>query len=141
MLSHTISQIAKRFVTGGLEAALGRKEQVNRHKKIDGRMEDVLDVSQRPYDPLRPVVCLDETNRQLIKKWSIPPKPGSPEREDYEYHRCGVPDLFIAFEPLACKRVVKLTDTRTAMDFAHFLRELVDLHYNHCEEIVLVMDN
>ena len=72
-------------------------------------MGDVLDVYQRPYDPLRPVVCLDETNRQLIEKRSIPSKPGSPEREDYEYRRCGVADLFVAFEPLACKRVVKLT--------------------------------
>ena len=104
-------------------------------------MEDVLDVYQRPYDPLRPVVCLDETNRQLIEKRSIPPKPGNPEREDYEYRRCGVVDLFVAFEPLACKRVVKLTDTRTAVDFAHFLRELIEVHYSHCEKIVLVMDN
>jgi len=104
-------------------------------------MEDVLDVYQRPYDSLRPVVCLDETNRQLIEKRSIPPKPGSSEREDYEYRRCGVADLFVAFEPLACKRVVKLTDIRTALDFAHFLRELVQPHYNHCEKIVLVMDN
>ena len=104
-------------------------------------MEGVLDVYQRPYDPLRPVVCLDETNRQLIEKRRIPPKPGSPGREDYEYRRCGVADLFVAFEPLASKRVVKLTDTRTAVDSAHFLRELVEVHYSHCEKIVLVMDN
>ena len=104
-------------------------------------MEDVLDLYQRPYDPLCPVVCLDETNRQLIEKRSIPAKSGQPKREDYEYHRCGVVDLFVAFEPLACKRVVKLTNTRTAVDFAHFLRELVDVHYSHCEKIVLVMDN
>ena len=104
-------------------------------------MEDVLDVYQRPYDPLRPVVCLDETNRQLIEKRRIPPKPGSPGQEDYEYRRCGVVDLFVAFEPLASKSVVKLTDTRTALDFAHFLRELVEVHYSHCEKIVLVMDN
>ena len=104
-------------------------------------MEGVLDVYQRPYDPLRPVVCLDETNRQLIEKRRIPPKPGSPGQEDYEYRRCGVVDLFVAFEPLASKRVVKLTDTRTAVDFAHFLRELVEVHYSHCEKIVLVMDN
>ncbi len=104
-------------------------------------MEDVLDVYQRPYDPLRPVVCLDETNRQLIEKRRIPPKPGSPGREDYEYRRCGVVDLFVAFEPPASKSVVKLTDTRTAVDFAHFLRELVEVHYSHCEKIVLVMDN
>ena len=68
-------------------------------------MEDVLDVYQRPYDPLRPVVCLDETNRQFIEKRRIPPKPGISEREDYEYRCCGVVDLFVAFEPLACKRV------------------------------------
>lgn len=104
-------------------------------------MEDVLDVYQRPYDPLRPVVCLDETNRQLIEKRSIPAKPGTPEREDYEYRRCGVVDLFVAFEPLACKSVVKLTNTRTALDFAYFLRELVEVHYSHCEKVVLVMDN
>lgn len=104
-------------------------------------MEDVLDVYQRPYDPLRPVVCLDETNRQLIEKRRVPLKPGSPEREDYEYRRCGVVDLFVAFEPLACKRVVKLTNTRTAVDFACFLRELVEVHYSRCEKIVLVMDN
>lgn len=104
-------------------------------------MEDVLDVYQRPYDPLCPVICLDETNRQLIDKQRIPVKPGSPEREDYEYRRCGVVDLFVAFEPLACKRVIKLTSIRTAVDFAYFLRELVDVHYSHCEKIVLVMDN
>lgn len=104
-------------------------------------MEDVLDVYQRPYDPLRPVVCLDETNRQLIEKRCIPEKPGTAQREDYEYRRCGVVDLFVAFEPLACKRVVKLTNTRTAVDFACFLRELVEVHYHHCEKIVLVMDN
>lgn len=100
-----------------------------------------MDVYQRPYDPLCPVVCLDETNRQLIEKRSIPLKPGSPEREDYEYRRCGVVDLFVAFEPLACKRVVKLSNTRTAVDFAYFLQDLVDIHYSHCEKIVLVMDN
>ena len=94
------------------------------------RMEDVLDVYQRPYDPLRPVVWLDETNRQFIEKRSIPPKPGNPEREDYEYRRCGVAGLFVAFEPLACKRMVKLTDTRTAVEFAHFLRELIEVHYS-----------
>ncbi len=97
-------------------------------------MEDVLDVYQRPYDPLRPVVCLDETNRQLIEKRRIPPKPGSPGREDYEYRRCGVADLFAAFEPLACKGGVKLTHTRTAVDFAHFLRKLVDIHDSRCEK-------
>lgn len=104
-------------------------------------MEDVLDVYERPYDPLCPVVCLDETNRQLIEQRSLPAEPGHPERVDYEYRRHGVVDLFVAFEPLACKRVVKVTKSRTAVDFAHFLRELVDKHYSHCEKVVLVMDN
>lgn len=67
-------------------------------------MEDVLDVYERPYDPLCPVVCLDETNRQLIEQRSLPMEPGQPERVDYEYRRHGVVDLFVAFEPLACKR-------------------------------------
>lgn len=104
-------------------------------------MEDVLDVYQRPYDPLCPVVCLDETNRQLVEKHRVPAKPGTPAKEDHEYRRCGVADLFVAFEPLACKRVIQVTNTRTAVDFAHFLRELVDIHYSHCEKLVLVMDD
>lgn len=80
-------------------------------------------------------------NRPLIGKQSISSKPRSPEREDCKYCRCGVADLFIAFEPLVCRKVVKLTDTRTAVDFAHFLRESAEVHYNHCEKIALVMDN
>lgn len=104
-------------------------------------MEDVLETYSRPYDPLRPVVCLDETNRQLIEERQIPAVPGSPERIDYEYRRCGVADLFVAFEPLAAKRVVKVTERRTAIDFAQFLKELADVHYAHVETIVLVMDN
>lgn len=104
-------------------------------------MEDVLEVYKRPYDPLCPVVCLDETNRQLIEHRSISAKPGSPELVDYEYRRCGVADLFMAFEPLAAKRVVKVTENRKATDFAEFIRELVDVHYTHVEKLVLVMDN
>ena len=75
-------------------------------------MEDVLDVYQRPYDPLRPMVCLDETNRQLIEERRIPPKPGSPGREDYAYRRCGVVDLFVAFEPLASSKADRYQDSR-----------------------------
>lgn len=104
-------------------------------------MEDVLDVYKRPYDPLCPVICVDETNRQLIEERSMPAKPGSTELVDYEYRRCGVADLFVAFEPLAAKRVVKVTENRKAVDFAEFLRELADVHYSHAEKIVLVMDN
>lgn len=104
-------------------------------------MEDVLDVYQQPYDPLRPVVCLDETNRQFIEETRIPGKPGKPELVDYEYRRWGVADLFMAFEPLAAKRVVKVTGSRKREDFAEFVRELCDIHYAHAEKIVLVMDN
>ena len=104
-------------------------------------MEDVLGTYKRPYDPLCPVICLDETNRQLIEERSIPAKPGSPELVDYEYRRCGVADLFVAFEPLAAKRVVKVTESRKAVDFAEFVRELTDVHYPHAEKVVLVMDN
>ena len=176
-------------MTGGSDVALGRREQVNRRKKIDGRvkahmiaiaclevpegrerwtlqliavelvrlghcrqhlghsghenteknklkpwqkkewcipkpgvefvarMEDVLDLYHRPYNPLCPVIFLDETNQQLIEKRSIPAKSGQPEWEDYEYRRCGVVDLFVAFEPLVCKRMIKLTKTRTAVNF------------------------
>lgn len=104
-------------------------------------MEDVLDVYQRPYDPLNPVVCLDETNRQLIEEKTIPAIPGSPELVDYEYRRCGVADLFIAFEPLGAKRVIKVTEKRRAIDFAGFIRDLVDVHYAHAEKVVMVMDN
>jgi hypothetical protein len=104
-------------------------------------MEEVLDVYERPYDPIYPVVCFDETNRQLIEERSIPAKPGNPELVDYEYRRWGVANLFVAFEPLAAKRIVKVTETRKAIDFAHFIRELVDVHYTHAEKLVMVMDN
>lgn len=104
-------------------------------------MEDVLETYSRPYDPICPVICLDETNRQLIEERHIPAKPGNPELVDYEYRRCGVADLFVAFEPLAARRVVKVTEQRAAVDFAVFLKELVDVHYAHAEKIVLVMDN
>jgi len=104
-------------------------------------MEDVLDVYKRPYDPLRPVVCVDETNRQLIQERHIPMRPGDPELVDYEYRRCGVADLFVAFEPLAAKRAVKVTENRTAVEFARFVQELCDVHYPQAEKLVLVMDN
>jgi hypothetical protein len=104
-------------------------------------MEDVLEVYKQPYDPLCPVICLDETNRQLIEERSVPAKPGHTNLVDYEYRRCGVAELFVAFEPLAAKRLVKVTESRKAVDFAVFVRELVDVHYSHAEKLVLVMDN
>ena len=88
-------------------------------------MEDVLEVYQRPYDPKRPVVCLDETSKQLVEevRIPIPAKPGTPAREDYEYKRNGVANLFMLFEPLAGWRHVEVTDRRTKVDFAHVITE------------------
>jgi hypothetical protein len=79
-------------------------------------MEDVLDVYQRPYDPLNPVVCMDETNRQLIRETRSPGASGQPERVDYEYERNGVADIFMIYEPLAGKRDTLVNETRTAID-------------------------
>jgi len=106
-------------------------------------MEDVLEVYSRPYDPLRPVVCIDETNRQLIGEIAsqIPMASGRPRIYDYEYVRNGVANIFMMFEPLAARRYTAVTDTRTRNDFAHCLRDLSDKHYPHAEKIVLVMDN
>ncbi len=106
-------------------------------------MEDVLEVYKRPQDPERPVVCLDETSKQLIgeTRTPIPAVPGQPERIDYEYERHGTANLFMTFEPLAGWRWVKVTERRTAVDFAEVLRELSDVHYPDAKKIVLVMDN
>ena len=107
------------------------------------RMEDVLETYKLPYDPLRPVVCLDETNRQLIgeKELPIPMMPGIPMRYDYEYVRNGVVNIFMMFEPLASRRYIAVTDTRTRKDFAQQLHDLSEIYYPHAEKIVLVMDN
>ena len=106
-------------------------------------MEDVLDVYTRPRDPRRPQVCLDETSRQLLGDVTppLPLAPGHPAREDYEYARGGVCNLFMLAEPLRGWRHVIVSDRRTRLDFAHCIRELVDVHYPDAERIVLVMDN
>jgi hypothetical protein len=106
-------------------------------------MEDVLEVYTRPYDPQRPQVCIDETSRQLVTETRapLPASPGQPERIDYEYERHGTANLFMAFEPLAGQRRVKVTERRTAVDFAHLLQEVVDVQYPQADKIVLVMDN
>jgi hypothetical protein len=106
-------------------------------------MEDVLEVYHRPYDPLRPVVCMDESNKQLIEDiyTPLPATPGQVAKVDHEYRRNGVRDIFLAVEPLAGKRVTKVTVTRKRTDWAQFIKELVDVHYPNVEKIVLVMDN
>ena len=104
-------------------------------------MEDVLEVYQRPFDPLRPVVCIDEMNRQLVEETRIPCKAGQPEKVDSEYVRKGVMDVFMIAEPLAGKRDTLVTKKRTAIDFAHVLQHTSDVLYPQAEKIVLVSDN
>jgi hypothetical protein len=106
-------------------------------------MEDVLEVYKRPYDEKRPVVCFDETNRQLIGEIETPRpvQPGQAALYDYEYVRNGVVNLFMMFEPHVGKREVKVTERRTAKDFAHCLRDLAETHYPDAEKIIIVMDN
>ena len=106
-------------------------------------MEDVLDVYKRPYDPLRPVICLDETSKELrsTPRGSVLTASGGCELEDYEYERHGTRNLFLWVEPLVGKRHVQATKRRTSVDFAEVLRQLVDEHYPQAEQIVLVTDN
>jgi transposase len=106
-------------------------------------MEDVLDVYCRPYDERFPVVCLDETSKQLVGELRspLPMERGKPERFDSHYRRQGVCNLFLCCEPLRGGRHVKVTARRTKIDFAQLIRELVDQHYPEADKIVLVMDN
>ncbi len=106
-------------------------------------MEDVLEVYTRPHDPDFPVVCLDETSKQLIAETRapIPVKPGHPARHDYEYERNGTANLFMMFAPLEGFRHVKVTDRHTALDYAQVLKELSDTHFPDAKKICLVQDN
>lgn len=106
-------------------------------------MEEVLSVYQRPYDERFPQVCLDELSKQLLKdtREPLPVRPGEVEKQDYEYEREGVCNVFVACEPLAGKRVTKTTQRRTKVDWAEFVRELIEVHYPQAEKIVLVQDN
>lgn len=105
-------------------------------------MEMVLDVYKRPYDPRHPVVCMDETPKQLIAETRIPipVAPGCPARHDYEYRRCGVCNIFLACEPLAGKRILSVTERKTKRDWAYFLQEIAS-NWQEAESITLVMDN
>ena len=104
-------------------------------------MEDILEVYQRSYDPLQPVVCIDETNKQLIKEERIPCGPGSQEKLDSVYTRCGVADVFMISEPLAGRRETVVTETRNCIDFANILKYTSDVLYPMAEKIILVTDN
>ncbi|MBC8446099.1 MAG: IS630 family transposase, partial [Chloroflexi bacterium] len=105
-------------------------------------MEDVLDVYKRPADPIRPLVCFDESPAQLVSetRLPLPMLPGQPERYDYEYRREGVANLFMFFAPLQNRRHVKVTDRRTKADWAECMRDLVDIHFPEAEAIVVVQD-
>jgi hypothetical protein len=106
-------------------------------------MEDVLEVYTRPDEPQYPLVCMDETNKQLLAdvRDPLPAQAGQPQRVDYEYKREGVADLFMFFEPLTGKRFVKVTDQRTRKDWAQAMKELADYLYPLAKKIVIVMDN
>ncbi len=107
------------------------------------QMEEVLSVYTRPYEERRPQVCLDETSKQLVSETRVPlpMQPGQLECCDYEYERQGTCNLFVACEPLAGKRYLQVTEQRTKVDFARFIRDLVDVYYPTAEKLVLVMDN
>lgn len=105
-------------------------------------MEKVLDIYKRPYNAANPVVCMDESPRQLIKetRQMVPANPGRIARYDYEYKRCGVCNIFMAGEPLVGHRLVKVTERRTKIDWAYFIEEIAQA-YENAEKITLVMDN
>lgn len=106
-------------------------------------MEDILAVYTRPYDPRRPLVCLDEMPEQLLAdvRPPLPMQRGRPARVDYEYARRGTANLFLVCEPLVGQRWVTVTDRRTARDWAQQIKHLVDVRYPGAERIVLVLDN
>jgi hypothetical protein len=106
-------------------------------------MELVLDVYKIAYSEAFPVICMDESPKQLIKesRTAIERKPGHDAKEDYEYERCGVANIFMANEPLAGKRYVKVTERKTKTDWAAFIKEIADKHYPLAQKIRLVMDN
>jgi len=106
-------------------------------------MEEVLDLYEKPQDSRYPLICMDETSKQLMDDAQppLPAKPGQIARQDYEYERNGVCNLFMCFEPLRSRRHVEVTDQRTAVDWAHFMSEMAQVHYPDAKRIVVVMDN
>lgn len=105
-------------------------------------MEDVLDIYKRPYDPQCPVVCFDESSKQLVAEIiePLPMEPDQPQRYDYQYQRNGVSNLFMFFEPLAAWRHVEVTDQHTAVDYAQQIKYLVDIRYSNATKITIVHD-
>ena len=105
-------------------------------------MEMVLDAYKRPFSTQFPLICMDESPKQLISETKVPISalPGRPARHDYEYRRCGVCDTFLACEPLAGKRMIKITERRTKIDWAYFIEDIAK-KYKNATKIILVMDN
>jgi DDE superfamily endonuclease len=105
-------------------------------------MEDVLEVYTRPYDERFPQICMDESGKQLIadKMEGLPMQPGVPERYDYSDEQGPMLNLFLACEPLAGKQIVTVSEQKTSQDWAHFMQEVIDVHYPHAEKIILMMD-
>src|SRR4030042_133187 len=161
----TIDRIKKKFIEEGLEECLERRPTTRIYErkknelkpwKVKGwvippeqnsefvaNMERVLDVYKRPYDKDYPVVCMDESPKQLIEevRLSIAMKPGQEAREDCEYVRNGVINIFMANEPLKGKRFVKVTEFKTKKDWAMFIKRIADEQYPKAKRITLVMDN
>ena len=106
-------------------------------------MEDTLEVYHRPRDRRYPMVCVDEASKQhtIETRTPLPSRPGSPTKYDYEYERNGSSNLFMFFAPLEAWRHVKVTDQRTAIDFAYCMRDVVDIHFPDAIKVVVVMDN
>lgn len=106
-------------------------------------MEEVLDIYKRPYDPKYPIVCMDESSKQLTKEVREPliAKPGQVAKYDTEYERNGTASIFMAFEPLQGLRFTEITEQRTQIDWAIFIKDLVDNSYREAEKIIFVMDN
>jgi len=106
-------------------------------------MEQVLDVYKRPYNEEYPVVCMDESPKQLIKETRVPiaMEPGKEKKVDFEYERCGVCNIFMANEPLKGTRYVEIKERKTKKDWAYFIRDLADLQYRAARKINLIMDN
>ena len=106
-------------------------------------MEDILSLYEEPYDPLRPVICFDERPCQLIGDVlaPMPMKPGRPKRQDHEYERHGTCCVLLAFEPLKSWRLIQVRVQRTAIDYAQFMKELVETYYPSVDVLRLVQDN
>jgi len=107
------------------------------------RMYALIDLYEQDYNKLHPVICVDEKSKQYLEETRdpLPMKAGSPYRYDYEYIRKGTGNLFVAVEPKGGKRVIKVTDTKTKIDYAYFIKELLEKHYREAETIRLVADN